>query len=112
MARLLICSTCTAADPDRFAEALAAAISAAGLAAAIGVERSDCMGACASPIAIALQGQGLASYVFAGLQGTGDIADVIATCRVYLDSPGGEIADARRCGRLRHLLRARLPPLT
>ena len=69
------------------------------------------MGSCEKPIAVALQGKGMASYVFSGINGTEDIPDLVETCRLYAESHLGWIEDAHRCGRMRHLLRARLPAI-
>jgi len=71
----------------------------------------DCMGACATPSAIALQGDGLATFLFSGLSITEDIDDIVKTCRTYLDSPNGWIQDAQSCGRLKYCLHARIPGL-
>lgn len=108
--RLLICAGC--APASSFAVHIETALAAAGLATDIEVMATECLGVCVAPAAIGLQGHGKASYVFAGVAGEDDIADIVATCRLYLDSAGGWIEDARPCGRLRHLLRARLPALT
>ena len=77
------------------------------------VEIADhaCFSGCAEPTALALQGQGRASYVFSGLDVVADADDIAATCKTYLDSPKGWIEDARPCGRLRMCLRARIPAL-
>lgn len=108
--RLLICQGCTAdAAGVELASRTAKALRDAGID--IDVAYAECLGCCATPVAIALQGDGLASYVFAGLTGIEDIGDIVATCRTWRDSPDGWIEDARACGRLRHLLRARLPAL-
>ena len=115
MLRLLICGSCmasTSAKQDhQFRTDVAAAIDDAGLSEIFTVERGPCMGACETPVTIALQGPDMTSYVFSGLDPAEDIPDLIKTCRVYADSPEGQILDARPCGRLRDLLRAQLPPL-
>ena len=53
----------------------------------------------------------MASYVFSGVSLSADLDDIVATCRVYAESPEGIITDAHACGRLRELLVARLPPI-
>lgn len=75
------------------------------------VDQVECMGACENPVAVALQGEGLATYLFAGINPEEDAADVAATCKVWLESPQGWIENALGCGRLRHCLRARIPAL-
>lgn len=94
----------------QFRTDVAAAIADAGLADIIAVERGPCMGSCETPITIALQGHERTSYVFSGVKPDEDIADIIKTCQLYADSPGGQILDARPCGRLRNLLKAQIPP--
>lgn len=114
MMRLLICGSCMAsvspAQDHQFRADVEAAIDEAGLADTITVERGPCMGSCETPITIALQGHERTSYVFSGVKPNTDIPDIVSTCRLYADSPGGQILDARRCGRLRNLLRAQIPP--
>lgn len=73
------------------------------------VALSPCLEQCETPVAMALQSVGGAGYVFSGLDTGADSADIVATCRAYLDSPDGWIEDARPCGRLRFCLAARLP---
>lgn len=94
----------------QFRADVALAIDDAGLSETFTVERGPCMGSCETPVTIALQGAGMTSYVFSGLKPAEDIADLIATCQLYADSPNGQIHDARPCGRLRDLLRAQIPP--
>lgn len=114
MRRLLICGSCmasTSANQDhQFKADVAAAMDDAGLSEVFTVERGPCMGSCETPVTVALQGEGMTSYVFSGLKPAEDIADLIATCQVYADSPHGQISDARPCGQLRNLLRAQIPP--
>lgn len=112
-ARLLLCTSC---DPARDGAALRASIAGAleraGLGGRVEIAGQACMGACARPVSLGLQGPGRASYVFAGVDPLADADDIAATCRLYLDSPLGWIDDARPCGRLRDCLRARLPAMT
>ena len=116
MPRLLICRSCFSSREDEqesaFQQQLEAALTAARLSRPFHVAMTDCMGACETPLAVALQGKGMASYVFSGLSGPEDVPDLVETCRLYAESPQGWIEDARRCGRLRYLLRARLPAVT
>ncbi|WP_306120167.1 MULTISPECIES: DUF1636 family protein [unclassified Roseitalea] len=113
MIRIVVCATCTG---DRLTagervSAVATAIKAAGLTDRVRIGTAECMGACAEPVALALQGAGRASYLFSGIALADDGADIGATCRAYLDSDDGWITDARPCGRLRLCLRARIPAL-
>ena len=82
-----------------------------GLGDAVDLASADCMGACAEPVSLALQGEGRASYLFSGVSPLEDVADILATCREYLAAPGGWIVDARPCGRLRLCLKGRIPAL-
>lgn len=110
--RLLICSTCTGArDVAAESAAVANALGELDMTGQVEIGTHACMNGCAHPVSIGLQGDGRASYVFAGVDPVADAADIAATCRVYLDSEHGWIEDARPCGRLRLCLRARLPAL-
>lgn len=111
--RLSLCSSCLGErDLQEDMQAVSDALSRAGLAHAVDLTEHACFGACEAPVAMALQGVGRASYVFAGLDPVADAADIAATSRAYLESPQGWIEDARVCGRLRLCLRARLPALS
>lgn len=111
-ARVLVCSTCTGARNRPVEEqALRTALNQAGLTGLVRLEFGGCMNACPEPVAIGLQGEGLASYVFSGIDLIQDADDIAATCRAYLDASKGWVVDARACGRLRDRLRARLPAL-
>lgn len=100
------------AQDHQFRDDVAGSIDEAGLSDTIAVERGPCMGSCETPITIALQGRERTSYVFSGVKPDQDMTDIINTCRLYADSPGGQILDARPCGRLRNLLRAQIPPFS
>ncbi len=69
------------------------------------------MNNCDAPISLALQGEGLATYFFAGIEADKDVEDIINTCRTYRQSEGGWIEDARDCGSLRLKLQARVPAI-
>ncbi|WP_240336732.1 DUF1636 family protein [Tropicibacter sp. Alg240-R139] len=109
---LRLCITCSG-DRDRAAErgAIAQALQEAGLQDRVVLSDHECFSACAQPVTISLQGEGMASYVFAGLSLVEDAGDVAATCQTYLNCRGGWIEDARSCGRLRLCLRARIPAI-
>lgn len=110
--RLLICDSC-AGTRDRAAErdAVQAALTRVGLDHSVEVAAHACFSGCEAPTAMVLQGQGMASYVFAGVDMVADAEEIAATCQTYLNSPSGWIEDARPCGRLRMCLRARIPAL-
>ncbi|MTI03861.1 DUF1636 domain-containing protein [Roseibium sp. RKSG952] len=110
--RLLICTSCSGTrDRDAERQAVQAALTGIDLAAEIEIAEHACFSGCSEPTSIALQGEGMASYVFSGIDIVADADDIAATCRAYLDSPAGWIEDARPCGRLRLCLRARIPAL-
>ena len=70
----------------------------------------DCLSACATPVSVAVQAHGKATYVFAGLTDA-DAPDIAAFAALYDASPDGWIADARPAGRLRFCLKSRVPAL-
>ena len=105
---LHICTSCRRGGAALDMEPLQQALADADLP--IRVVAADCLGPCDAPDVLALEGEGRAVYVFAGVDLEDDCADVVATCRAYLDSSGGWIVDARPCGRLRFCLRTRVPP--
>ena len=102
-AELVICSTC---DPDASHAPLEDALREADLP--VRLARQACLNACGAPVAVALQGEGLATYVFGAVDPASDAGDIVATVRAWLNAPEGWIEDARACGRLRHCLRARV----
>lgn len=115
--RILICSTCVkqsgeaAAALEIFSVRVAHAIRNAGLGDQFNVSDIACMGACRKPLALAIQGHRRATYLFAGLNPEIEVADIVSTCRTFLDAPSGWIEDARSCGALRECLRSRVPAL-
>ena len=105
-----LCETC---DPAGFAEAregLQQALDAAHVQARVIAQ--PCMNACADPVSLALQGEGRATYFFAGIDPVTNRDDIVATVAIYLNSPNGWIEDATACGRLRHCLKGRVPALS
>lgn len=108
---LLLCATCEGTDRAGDRQAIEQALTGQRVDQQVRVTMVDCMGACVSPVSIALQGIGRASYVFDGLVPTQDASDIAQTCQTYLNAADGWIEDARPCGRLRDCLRARLPAL-
>lgn len=84
---------------------------AADLPYDITIEDVECMGGCDQPASIGLQAPNRASYVFSGVDVQKDADDILTTCTAYLEAKDGWIENALSCGRLRHLLRARIPAL-
>ncbi|MCO4847609.1 MAG: DUF1636 family protein [Yoonia sp.] len=100
--RVTICETC--AGPGT---ALAAEL---GKIDGWDVVMHPCLSVCDAPVAIAVQADGAATYVFAGLTDA-DADDVRAFVTLFDDAPAGWIADARPAGRLRFCLKSRVPAL-
>ena len=108
---LRLCSTCTADGHQGDTDRLEAAIAKAELPVAVQLVPQACMNGCSSPVTMALQGQGMATCFFAGVDPAADCDDIVGTLRAYIASPAGWIEDARPCGRLRHCLVGRVPAL-
>lgn len=102
--KLSLCTECGDIRADR----LRAALAKTDLPKGVTLTESPCLGPCDRPSALALQTPGHAGYVFAGIT-LEDVGDIAATCALVLSSDQGWIEDARPCGRLRHLLVARMP---
>jgi predicted metal-binding protein len=100
--RMTICETC--AGPGL---ALAAALRDL---AGWDVILQSCLSVCDDPVAIAVQGEGAATYVFAGLTDA-DADDIRAFAALYEAAPRGWVEDARPAGRLRFCLKSRVPAL-
>lgn len=107
---LLLCSTCDGAQ-SADVRVIESELVQQGMSDQVQVTLVACLGACADPISVGLQGAGRASYVFSGVKPRADAGDIARTCRAYLAADAGWIEDARPCGRLRDCLRARLPAL-
>lgn len=101
--RLVICKTC-----DGPGGALAEALR--GRAEGWDVVMHDCLSICAEPVSMAVQAEGRATYVFAGLTDA-DADDAVAFTQLYDASANGWIDDARSAGRLRFCLKTRVPAL-
>ena len=108
--RLLVCTTCEGGSEERV-EVLRSGLRQFGVSSFAEVVGVECLGACADPVSIGMQGAGRASYVFGGIRLEEDAKDIAATLQVYHDADKGWIEDARGCGRLRNCLRARIPAL-
>lgn len=107
--RLLVCSTCQRDSGSAEEECARASAVFADAGIPAEVEIFACLGGCETPVSIAVQAGGRASYVFSGLSGDWPEGDIAAFCRLYLAAPDGWIEDARPAGELRFHLRARLP---
>lgn len=101
--RLVICKTC-----DGPGVALADALR--GRAEGWDVVMHECLSVCAEPVSMAVQADGKATYVFAGLTDA-DADDAVAFARLYDACADGWVADARPAGRLRFCLKSRVPAL-
>jgi predicted metal-binding protein len=100
--QLSLCAECGTLGVDDLRKALG------DLTGEVVVTQSACLGPCDQPSVLAIQTRGHAGYVFAGVT-QNDANDIAATCALILASDQGWIEDARPCGRLRHLLVARMP---
>ena len=99
--RLTICGTCDGPGAE-----IAARVAAPGWEVCL----HDCFAACADPVAMSVQAEGRATYLFSGIA-VDDIADIRAFLDLYEAAPRGWIEDARPAGRLRFCLRGRVPAL-
>lgn len=99
---LTICETC--AGPGL---ALAAKL---GCIKGWNIVMHPCLSVCNDPVAIAVQGDGGATYVFAGLTDA-DADNVRVFVGLYDAAPSGWIEDARPTGRMRFCLKTRVPAL-
>ncbi|MEJ6396919.1 DUF1636 family protein [Yoonia sp. 208BN28-4] len=102
---LTICATCAARGADPEGAALAAAV---GEVEGWTVRMHDCLSMCEGPVAMAVQAQAKATYLFSGVQ-VADAADVRAFLALYDAQGDGWITDARPAGRLRFCLKGRAP---
>lgn len=96
--RLTVCATCR----EGAGQALA------GLEGAE-VRFTECLNACGRPVALAVTGEGRATYLFAGVDPERQAAEVAAFLRLYAAAPVGEVLDAREAGDLRLCLIGRVP---
>lgn len=100
--RVTICETCAGPSVE-----LAAALK--GLDG-WEVVMHPCLSVCDAPVAMAVQGDGLATYVFAGVTDA-DADDVRSFVALYEAAEKGWVEDARPAGRLRFCLKSRVPAL-
>lgn len=96
--RLTVCATCREG-------------AGRALAAVEGTELrfAECLNACGRPVALAVTGEGRATYLFAGVDPATQAAEVAAFLRLYRDAPAGDVTDAREAGDLRFCLIGRVP---
>jgi predicted metal-binding protein len=73
------------------------------------VRLTACLLACGKPLALAVSGDGKATYFFAGVDPEGQVEEVATFLNLYEGAPAGEIQDARPCGQLRFCLVGRIP---
>lgn len=107
---LRLCASCTP-ETTGADTALRDALQRAGISGSVSIVAQNCFGACGSPVALSLQAQGRATYLFSGVDPNTDQDDIVATAQAYLSAPQGWIVDARACGRLRFCLVGRVPVL-
>lgn len=98
--RLTVCASCGEGAGRRLAERLEGEAE---------VRLVECLNACARPLALAVTGEGKATYLFAGVDPEAQAEEVAAFLDLYRNAPGGEVADARPAGRLRVCLLGRIP---
>ena len=111
---LQVCHSCLPAKDrvspdDEACKSLQTVLRKAGLEAS--VVSVPCLGVCSAPTTLTLQAEKRATYIFKDIDLQEDEADIIATCRMYLVVNDGWIEDARACGKLRHLLHAKIPAI-
>jgi len=99
--RITVCATCR----EGAGRALADHLASEGIA----VRLVECLNACGAPLALAVTGEGKATYLFTGVDPDTQGEEVATFLRLYRDAPGGEVADARSCGQLRFCLLGRIP---
>ena len=107
MHRITVCATCESDGGRGFAAAIRERL--ADGPAAFEVRTADCLSCCASPLAVAFDAPGKATYLFAGIDPEADLGDAAAFAGMYASSPDGWIEDARPAGRMRHRLIGRVP---
>lgn len=102
------CQNCASSD----LATLHREIATSGLTDTVSIVERGCMNGCASPVSMAMQGPGRATYFFNGVDPAADAVDLVATLHAYLATPDGWIEDAQPCGRLRFCLVGRVPALS
>ena len=72
------------------------------------LRETDCLSGCTRPSALAFRAQGKTAYLFGEIT-RADVPGIVTFARLYLDSPDGNLADARPLGLLRTKAMARIP---
>lgn len=100
-----ICRSCPSGQAG-FAGRLRDAFGNAGLA--LEVREIDCMSGCTRPSTLAFRASGKTAYLFGDI-GDADLPGILVFAHLYLQSPDGNLADARPLGSLREKAIARIP---
>lgn len=100
-----VCLSCGAAQAA-FAESLRQAFRDGGLD--IAVRGTECMSGCTHAPTLAFRASGKTAYLF-GQVSADDLDALVTFGRMYLQSPDGNLADARPLGALRTKAIARIP---
>ncbi|WP_372884904.1 DUF1636 family protein [Shimia sp.] len=106
---VFICQTCQDRDGHRPGPEMVEALRAA-LEVEADVVAGPCMNMCDAPVSLALRAPGKVAYLFSRIE-AGDVADIAALTRLFVEAEGGVIEDARPAGRLRFCLTGRVPAL-
>ena len=101
--RITVCASCREGEGEALAGRLREGLPG------VEVRLVECLNACGAPLALAVTGEGKASYLFGGMEPEAQAEEVVAFMALYREAPAGEVADARGIGRLRLCLRGRLP---
>lgn len=99
--RITVCGRCREGAGRMLADRLAGE--------GVEVRVAECLFACGKPVALAVTGEGKATYLFAGVDPETQAGEVAAFLGLYRDAPAGEVTDARNCGQLRFCLLGRIP---
>ncbi len=100
-----VCRSCPAARAG-LADDLREAFARAALD--VELRETDCLSGCTRPSALAFRAQGKTAYLFGEIT-RADVPGIVTFARLYLDSPDGNLADARPLGSLRTKAMARIP---
>ena len=103
MADLIVCTSCQPGTAATLIARLALALPQ------FRVGGTTCMSGCTRPGTIAFRGPGKASYLLGDIDPDGSITDIVTFARLYAETPGGWIDDARSLGTLRTAAIARIP---
>jgi predicted metal-binding protein len=104
---LLICSTCHGPAEARRLKSLLQPLLPAG----VGLRAVDCMAGCDHPVAVGLQAEGKASYLFGPIESAVDVAALGDFAHQYLAHDTGWTSASDRPMALYHKTLARMPAL-